>query len=82
VSGAARPSCACTRAALESAQSGRKFYRRPIGSAPHARDFKGWENAEGEIFDLAIVLVVHPECHMRLAPAERMALLDEQDDET
>jgi hypothetical protein len=34
-----------------------------------------WENAEGEVFGREVVVVFHPECYMRLTPAEREALL-------
>jgi hypothetical protein len=37
--------------------------------------FRGWETVDGEIIGREVVLVLHPECYMRLSPAERMALL-------
>ena len=40
--------------------------------------FTCWEGPRGEIEGREVIVVVHKECYMRLAPAARHGLLDER----
>jgi hypothetical protein len=39
---------------------------------------RGWEDADGQLAEHEVMFVIHAECYMAAAPAERAALLDAQ----
>jgi hypothetical protein len=58
----------------------------PVTTRTRIESFTGWETGDGELVARETIAVVHPECYMRLPPAEREALIsrlsvDENDEE-